>query len=66
MIEQEFEEEWHLVAFSYRALNTSEQNNAQIECETLHVGFGFERFHEYVYGREFIVQNDHKPFQSIL
>ena len=55
MIEQEVEEEWHPVAFSSRALNTSEQNYAQIECETLSVDFGCERFHEYVYGRQFII-----------
>ena len=62
MIEQEVEEEWHLVAFSYRALNTLEQNYAQIERETLSVVFGCERFHEY----GFIVQNDYKPLKSIL
>ena len=65
MIEQEVEEEWHLVAFSSGALNTSEQNYAQIERETLSVDFGCERFHEYVYGRQFIIQNDHKPLKSI-
>ena len=65
MIEQEVEEEWHPVAFSSRALNTSEQNYAQIERETLSVVFGCERFHEYVYGRQFIIQNDHKPLKSI-
>ena len=65
MIEQEVEEEWHPVAFSSRALNTSEQNYAQIEHETLSVVFGCERFHEYVYGRQFIIQNDHKPLKSI-
>ena len=65
MIEQEAEEEWHPVAFSSRALNTSEQNYAQIEHETLSVVFGCERFHEYVYGRQFIIQNDHKPLKSI-
>ena len=58
MIEQEVEEEWHPIALSSRALNTSEQNYAQIECETLSVVFGCERFHEYVYGRQFIIQND--------
>ena len=65
MIEQEGEEEWHPVAFSSRALHTSEQNYAQIKRETLSVVFGCERFHEYVYGREFIIQNDHKPLKSI-
>jgi len=27
--------------------------------------FACERFHEYVYGQKFIVENDHKPLQSI-
>ena len=27
--------------------------------------FGVERFHEYLYGRRFIVINGHKPFKSI-
>ena len=65
MIEQEVEEELHPVAFLSRALITSKQNYVQIERETLSVVFGCEKFHEYVYGREFIVQNDHKPLKSI-
>ena len=36
IIEQVVEEEWHPVAFLSRALNTSEQNYAQIERETLY------------------------------
>ena len=65
MIEQEVEEEWHHVAFSSRVLNTSEHYYAQIERETLSVVFGCERFREYVYGRQFIIQNDYKPLKSI-
>ena len=65
MQEHEVDEEWHPAAFSSRALNTSEQNYAQIECETLSVVFGCERFHEYVYSHQFIIQNDHKSLKSI-
>ena len=39
---------------------------AQIEKECLPVVFGLERFDQYTYGREVIVQNDHKPLATIL
>ena len=65
MIEQSFDGEWHPIAFASRSLDESEQNYASIEHETLSVVFGCERFHEYLYGREFIVQNDQKPLKTI-
>ena len=65
MIEQSLNGEWHPIAFASRSLDKSEQNYASIERETLSVVFGCERFHEYLYGREFIVQNDHKPLKTI-
>ena len=42
-----------------------EKRYAQIEKKTLSIVFGVERFHEYLYGRRFIVINDHKPLKSI-
>ena len=39
-----------------------ERNYAQIEKEMLRVVFTCERLHCYVYGRQFIVETDHKPF----
>ena len=65
MIEQQLNGEWHPIAFASRSLEKSEQNYASIERETLSVVFGCEKFHEYIYGREFIVQNDHKPLKTI-
>ena len=65
MIEQCLDAEWHPIAFTSRALEKSEQNYASIECETLSVVFVCERFYEYIYGQEFIIQNDHKPFKTI-
>ena len=66
MIEQNHHDLWFPIAFASRALNHSEKNYAQIERETLSVVFGCEKFHEYVYGREFIIQNDHQPLKTIL
>lgn len=47
-------------------LNKSELNYAQIEKELLVIVFSFEKFHNFVYGREVIVQTDHKPLISII
>ena len=53
------------LAYASRALTPSEQNYAQIEKELLTVVFAMERFHQYTYGRDVIVENDHKPLEII-
>ena len=64
-LEQNYEtvinEKWHPIGYSSRALRDYEKRYAQTEKETLSIVFGVERFHEYFYGRRFIVINDHKP-----
>ncbi|KAL3836806.1 hypothetical protein ACJMK2_022219 [Sinanodonta woodiana] len=52
--------------FSSRALKLAERNWAQIEKEALAVLYGIERFDQYTYGRPVIVENDHKPLETIL
>ena len=49
-----------------RSLTTTERKWAQIKKEALAVVFGLERFDQYTYGRKVIIQNDHKPLESIL
>ena len=56
---------WFPIAYASRALLPYEKNYAQIEKETLSIVFGVERFHEYLYGRQFTVINDHQPLKSI-
>ena len=56
----------HPVAFASRALTQSEQNYAQIEKETLAATFACERFHQFLYGRSFIIESDHKPLEAIV
>lgn len=48
------------VAYASRTLSHSEQRWAQIEKELLAIVFACERFHYYVYGREFLVESDHQ------
>ena len=55
----------HPIAYASRSLTTSEQNYAQIEKELLSVLYAMERFHQYTYGRDVKVENDHKPLVSI-
>ena len=54
------------VAYASRALNPTEQNYAQIEKECLSVVFGLEKFDQYTYGREVVVENDHKPLEILV
>ena len=54
------------VAFASRTLMKSEQNYAQVEKEALALIFGVKHFHQYLYGRRFLLITDHKPLTSIL
>ena len=54
------------IAYASRALTNAESRYAQIEKELLAVVFAFNKFHQYVYGREVLVESDHKPLESIM
>lgn len=54
------------VAFVSRTLTKCEQRWAQIEKELLAVVFACERFHYYIYGRDFVVHSDHKPLETLV
>jgi transposase InsO family protein len=54
------------VAYASRSLTKTEVNYSQIEKELLAVVFGFERFHAYTFGRQVLVESDHKPLESLL
>ena len=53
------------VAFASRALTETESRYANIEREMLAVVFGCERFHNFLFGQDFIVESNHKPLESI-
>ena len=57
--------EWFPVAYASRAMTVTERNYAQIEKEALAIVFGTNKFHDYLYGKEFVVETDNKPLQSI-
>jgi hypothetical protein len=64
-LEQKYENKWYPIAFSSRTLTASEQNYCQLEKETLSIVFSCKKYNQYIYGRKFIVENDHKPLKSI-
>ena len=58
-------QEGHPIAYASRSLTEAEKNYAQIERELLAIVFACEKFNQYIYGKEVIVQTDHKPLQAI-
>lgn len=53
------------ITFASSTLNESETKYAQIDKEALALVFAVRYFHQYVYGRHFILITDHKPLVSI-
>ena len=53
------------IAYALRTLSKPERAYAQIEREGLALVFGVRRFHQYLYGRPFILVTDHRPLCKI-
>ncbi|CAB3991427.1 transposon Tf2-1 poly [Paramuricea clavata] len=53
------------IAFAPKALIPAESRYANIERELLAVVYGCEKFHTYLYGRQFVVESDHRPLEQI-
>lgn len=58
-------EEERPIAFASRTLSRAERNYSQLDREALALIFAVEYFHQYVYGRRFILETDHKPLTYI-
>lgn len=52
-------------AFASKALTTAQSNYSNIERECLAVIFGIQRFHQFLFGKEFEVITDCKPLEMI-
>ena len=53
------------VMFTSRALTGSERNYQNLERECLATIWGMEKFHYFLYGKEFTLETDQKPLFSI-
>ena len=53
------------IAYASRTLTAAEKNYSQLEKEALGVVFAVQKFHNYLYVREFIIESDHRPLSFI-
>ena len=54
------------IAYASKALSAAERNYSQLDKEALASIFGVKHFHQYLYGREFELETDHKPWSIFL
>ena len=54
-----------VVCYASRALTKTEQNYQNLEREVLGNIWGMEKFHYFLYGKEFTLETDQKPLVSI-
>ena len=54
-----------VICYALRALTKTEQNYQNLEREALGTIWGMEKFHYFLYGKEFTLETDQKPLVSI-
>ena len=54
------------IAFASRSFSSAERNYSQLDKEARAVLFGVTKFHQFVYGRPFVVKTDHQPLLGLL
>lgn len=53
------------IAYASKTLAKAERNYSQFDREALAIVFGVKEFHQYVYGRFFTIETDHKPLTYV-
>ena len=57
--------EGKVICYASRVLTKTEQNYQNLEQEALGTIWGIEKFHYFLYGKEFTLETDQKPLVSI-
>ena len=66
VLRQEHNGEMKPVAYASRSMTSTEQRYAQIEKEALATTWACEKFSDYLVGKDFEIETDHKPLVSLL
>lgn len=53
------------IAYASRSLSAAEKSYSQIDREALAIVFGVRKYHQYLFGRKFVLRTDHKPLTYI-
>lgn len=65
LIQRNSDGEPRLICCSSKSLSACERRYAQTEKEALAIVWAVEKFHYYLYGKQFFVVTDHKPLEII-
>lgn len=63
---QKWEDDWRPVFYASRSLSPTKQRYAQVEKEALGLTWACERFRDFLLGKHFCLETDHKPLLSLL
>ena len=66
VLTQTFNGEDRPIYFASRVMSPAEKRYSQIDKEALAIIYGVKKFHNFLFGRPFVIFSDHKPLQYIL
>ena len=66
LLQKQADSNWKPICYCSRSLSLTERRYAQIEKEALAATWACERFAQYLIGKHFTIETDHKPLVSLL